>query len=326
MNTGIDIGYSAVKAISGERRITFPSVVGTPERARFSLNGNAGADIFLNLPDGSTWLIGQGAVEQSRFAPRPEDRDWIITPAYNRLMLAAFTELTAATACDLLLVTGLPVAFYETDRGRLRDLFLGEHRAGREGRRQQLFRVTDCRVIPQPFGALLAHTLDDRGRVTDQDLATGAVGIIDVGGKTTNLLSVNRLSEIARETASVNVGAWDVARAVGDHLATLCPDLVLRDHQIIETIISRTVTYYGETVELGVVVDSKLEPMAEDVIARATQLWNGGASLKAILVSGGGAHLLSPYIRRRFRHARVVADPVFANALGYWRLAQRLNS
>jgi hypothetical protein len=77
-------------------------------------------------------------------------------------------------------------------------------------------------------------------------------------------------------------------------------------------------------VDLGPTVEAALEPMAEQVIAQATQLWNGGASLGAILVSGGGALLLGPYIKRHFRHARVVSDPVFANALGYWRFAQRL--
>ena len=39
MNIGLDVGYSAVKAIAGTRRVTFPSVVGTPDRARFSLDG-----------------------------------------------------------------------------------------------------------------------------------------------------------------------------------------------------------------------------------------------------------------------------------------------
>lgn len=325
MNLGLDIGYSAVKAIAGGRPpVTFPSVVGTPERARFSLNDAAGSEIFLELPDGATWLVGQGAVEQSRFVNRREDRSWIESDEYYHLAMAAFTELTTATSIELLVVTGLPVAYYQVDRDRLHDLFLGEHRAGRPGRRQQVFRVTDCRVIPQPFGALLALALDDRGRIADQGLATGAVGIIDVGGKTTNLLSVNRLAEIARETASVNVGAWDVARAVRDHLTVACPDLALRDHQVIEAVIRRQVNYYGDTVDLGAVVDEALEPMAEQVIAEATHLWNGGASLKAILVSGGGALLLGPAIKRRFRHAQVVEDPVFANALGYWRLAQRL--
>jgi len=39
MNVGMDIGYSAVKVVSGpDRMVTFPSVVGTPDRARFSIN------------------------------------------------------------------------------------------------------------------------------------------------------------------------------------------------------------------------------------------------------------------------------------------------
>jgi len=238
-------------------------------------------------------------------------------------VLATLTELTTATSCDLTVVTGLPVAYY-SDKDKLRDLLLGEHRASREGRRSQVFRVGDCRVIPQPFGALLSLALDDRGRVADTELATGTVGVIDVGGKTTNLLSVNRLSEIARETASVNVGSWDAMRAVRDYLSNHCPDLVLRDHQVIEAMIARQVKYYDGNVDLSEVVDAALEPMAAQIVAQATQLWNAGASLSAILVSGGGALLLGPAIQRHFRHARVVEDPVFANAVGYWRFAQRI--
>jgi len=324
MNAGLDVGYSAVKAVGNDQRVTFPSVVGTPDRARFSLDGASENGIVLNLVDG-TFLVGQGAVEQSRFAPRREDRAWIESDEYYRLMLATFTELTTATSCELIVVTGLPVAYYG-DKDKLRDLLLGEHRASREGRRGQVFRVTDCRVIPQPFGALLSLALDDRGRVADTELATGKIGIVDVGGKTTNLLSVNRLAEIARETASVNVGSWDAMRAVQDWLSNHCPDLVLRDHQVIEAMIARSVAYYDGKVDLGDVVDQALEPMAAQIVAQATQLWNAGASLSAILVSGGGALLLGPAIKKHFRHARVVEDPVFANAIGYWKFAQRIGA
>ena len=322
MNTGLDVGYSAVKAIAGDRRVTFPSVVGTPDKARFSLNGASENDIVLNLADG-TFLVGQGAVEQSRFAPRWEDRDWIKSGEYYRLVLAAMTELTTATSCELTVVTGLPVAYY-TDKDRLRDLLLGEHRASREGRRSQVFRVTDCRVIPQPFGSLLSLALDNRGRVQDTELSEGTVGVIDAGSNNTNLLSVNRLAEIAKETASVNVGSWDAARMVQGWLDNHCPDLELRDHQIMEAMINRTIPYYDEKIDLSEIVDAALEPMAAQIVAQATQLWNAGASLSAILVSGGGALLLGPAIKKRFRHARVVEDPVFANAVGYWRFAQRI--
>jgi plasmid segregation protein ParM len=278
--------------------------------------------IVVNLPGDGTWLVGEEAIAQSRFVDRREDRAWIASDAYRRLILAGFTELTTATSCDLLVVTGLPVAFY-ADRDALRDRFLGQHRVTREGRRTQQFRVTECRVIPQPFGALLAEALNNQGKIVNQDLATGAVGVIDIGSKTTNLLSVNRLAEIGRETASVNVGAWDVARAVRSHLADHCPNLELRDHQIIDEIVARQVRYYGAPIDLGDMIDSTLEPMADQVIAQATQLWNGAAGLDTILVAGGSALLLGPYLGRAFPHVRVVDNPVFANALGYWRFAQR---
>ena len=323
MNAGIDIGYSAVKAKTAAKQVTFPSLVGTPDRARFSLNGPAD-EIILNLPVG-TWLVGQGAVELSRFAPRWEDRSWIESDEYYRLVLASFTELTTATSCDLTVVTGLPVAYYG-DKDTLRDLFLREHRVAREGRRSQTFRVSECRVIPQPFGALLSVALDNRGRVQDTELATGTVGVIDAGSNNTNLLSVKRLAEIAKETASVNVGAWDAARMVQDWLDDHCPDLELRGHQVMEAMIARSVPYYDEKVDLSEVVDAALEPLATQVVSQATQLWNAGAGLSAILVSGGGALLLGPAIKKHFRHARVVEDPVFANVIGYWKFAQRIGT
>jgi PRTRC genetic system protein D len=322
MNLGIDMGYSSIKAVAGQRRVSFPSIVGTPEAGRFSLDAQ-GESLVLAAP--AHVSVGKGAVAQSRFLNRREDRAWIESDEYYCLFLAALTELTTATVVDLLVVTGLPVAFYG-DKATLRQRLSGVHRVTREGRHAQTFKVSDCRVIPQPFGALLAAALDERGRIADPGLATGSVGVIDVGGKTTNLLSVKRLTEIGRETESVSVGAWDVVRTVRAFLADRCPNLELRDHQVVDAIIARQVRYYGEWVDLTPVVDAALEPMAQQVIAQATQLWNGGAGLDAILIAGGGALLLGPCLMAHFHHARIVTDPVFANAEGYWRLAQRLRS
>ncbi len=77
-------------------------------------------------------------------------------------------------------------------------------------------------------------------------------------------------------------------------------------------------------LERGVSAQIMRPLTADAVIAEATQLWNGGAGLDAILVTGGGAHLLGSRITAHFRHAQVVEEPVFANALGYWRFAQYL--
>lgn len=319
MNAGMDVGYSSTKAVSDDRHVTFPSAVGTPDKARFSLNRNK--SIVLTHPQHIQ--VGEAAISQSRFLNRREDRHWIEGEEWYALALAALTELTSATVAEVVIVTGLPVAFYN-DKAQVRDRLLGVHKVQREGRRAQLLKVTDCRVIPQPFGALLSATLDNRGRIADKKLAMGAVGVVDVGGKTTNLLSVNRLSEIGRETASVNVGAWDVVRTMRGWLSDRCPELDLRDHQVIEAIVSHQVRYYGEPIDLTGAIEAAVEPLANQVLAEATQLWNGGAALDAVLVSGGGALLLGPRITAHFRHAQVVDAPVFANAVGFWKFAQRV--
>jgi len=321
MNLGIDIGYSAVKAVSGERRVTFPSAVGTPDKARFSLNGGD-ATIILMAP--AHVQVGEGAIQQSRFIQRREERRWIESDEWYTLFLAALTELsTTPYDAAVRIVTGLPVAFF-SDKDTVQKRLTGEHTAQREGRHSQRFNVVSATVIPQPFGTLLTASLDNRGRIVDQTIAGGAIGVIDCGGKTTNLLSVNRLTEISHETASVNVGAWDAVRAMRGWFDEHCPDLDLRDHQVIERIIARSTKYYGKEVDLSEAVDAILKPLAGEVLAAATQMWNGAAALDAILVSGGGALLLGPYIGEYFPHARVVQEAVFANAVGFWKFAERL--
>jgi plasmid segregation protein ParM len=322
MLAGIDVGYSDVKAISGDRRSFFASVVGSPDQAHFSLSSN-GRGIMLTAP--RRVLVGEEAVTQSRFLNRREDRGWIKSEEWLDLFLAAVSELTTATSVDLDVVTGLPVAFYD-DKGVVQEQLVGEHRVQREGRHAQLVRVGQVRVIPQPFGSLLAEVLSERGAIADKRLAKAAVGIIDVGGKTCNLLSVNRLTEIGRETSSVNVGGWDLVRGVRAWLSDEYPGLDdLRDHRLSEAIQSRELRYYGKPVEeFGAVVDDLAADLADQVVAEAGHLWNGGAMLDAILVTGGGALLLGDLIQSHWPHARLVKDPVAGNALGYYKFARRV--
>lgn len=318
MNIGLDIGYSHTKAVTTSKQIGFPSIVGTPDVSRFTLDEPQDS-LILTHP--VQVQVGEGALIQSRFTHRREDRAWVHSDEWYTLALAAMTELTPGSP-EMNIVTGLPVSFF-SDREIVRTRLLGEHKVQRAGRRAQSLRVTRCRVIPQPYGTLLSMCLGNHGRVTNTELATGHVGVVDVGGKTTNLLSVSRLSEISRETVSIPLGAWDVVRAVKTWLAEHCPALNVRDHQVITAIVDREVSYYGTPVDLTEIVEQTLSPMAEQVLSEATQLWNGGAGLNVILITGGGARLLGPRIVEHFPHGVIVDDPVYANSIGYYKLSQR---
>ncbi len=324
MNAGIDVGYSHTKVVAQGIAQRFPSICGNVERERFALNGRDAGVVILDIPNDGKWVVGAGALRLSRFKPRHEDRDWIETPAYLRYYLAGLTELTTANYCEIQVVTGLPVTYFSQDRERLTSRLAGEFRVQREGRNWQRFRVTQVAVIPQPFGTLLCEVLDDRGRIVNKDLATGRVGIIDIGGKTTGYLSVDNLAEVPPETGSIDVGCWEALTLIRDAVNAKYPGLELEDHEIAAVVSNgATVRYYGEPQDVSEIVADALAPLAERIIAEATTLWNGGARLDTILVTGGGAALVGPAICRRFRHARIVRDGSFANARGYYRFGRR---
>lgn len=318
MIVGIDGGYSAFKTLSGDKTIHLPSVVGTVDKARFSMNGQH--DIILSVNDSAQMMVGEAAIRQSRFTARREDRGWIESPEYLSLVGASLTELTNASRVDLNIVTGLPVAFYERDKEALRDLYKGEHRVLRDGRTTQVFRVQECRVIPQPFGTVFSEAINAKGVLQSNVYSTGNIGIIDIGGKTTNLLSVSRLEEISNNTASVNRGAWDIVRAFRNFAETAYPGLEeLKDHEIISVIVSKKRNYFGQKLDLTDTIDAIVSPLANDILSEAGNLWSNGALLDAILITGGGALLMGDYITSQYKHSAIVDDPVNANARGYYR-------
>ena len=319
---GADIGYSHVKVVTTTHHTIFPSVVGTADRPRFGLDDHA--HILLHYPTGDLY-VGQGAIDHSRFLDRREDRGWIHTAEYNALVDAALSEVDTGDT-QVRLVTGLPLAYY-SDKDDLRQTLLGSREVHRDGRTPATYEVIAVRVLPQPFGSLLSVALNPDGTVRDASLLTNLVGVIDVGGHTTNVLTAIGGTEQVRATTSVPSGAWDVMRSVQAQLSETCRESHLNAHQLMEAIVARRLSYFGRDVDLTTVVEKAIKTLSDRVISAASQLWGAGADLRSILVTGGGAHLLGDHIRAHFsRHegVTVLDEPVYANAAGYYRFGRWL--
>ena len=318
MITAIDIGYAYTKVAANDHTAIYPSVVGSPDLPRF---GTSHYDAIVIENGMGRVSVGDAAIEQSRFVDHREDRTWISSDQYKALYYAALTEASRGTRVDMTLISGLPLAFYE-DRRTLENILAGEHRVYRQYDNGPMTHVYNVKayVIPQPFGALFSLGFSPSGTIADAAILQGRIGIIDVGGKTVNLLTAEKGGEVIRSTASVNRGCWNIVRAVERELSQICSDLSPRPHEIIQYIQDKAVPYYGAQVDISQMLDELTIPFARSIIASATQLWNGGASLDTILISGGGAHIIGPQLQAHFsrhRDVRVVEDPVFANVRGY---------
>lgn len=326
MNTGLNIGYSHTKAIANVngdlRQVHFPSVVGSPDEVHWSPGFGQNGVRSIRLVEPEPVLIGEEAILQSRFLNRREDRSWVTSREWYLLALAALSELTRVST-TISVVTGLPVAYFN-DRDAVQAALTGTHRVQQDGRNAQTLTIDKVAVIPEPYGTLFDLLWDNRGQVADASIATGFFGIIDCGGKTTNLLTVNRCHEIGRNTTSIPVGVWDAVRAMRAHLEDYCAGLELRDHQVVQALIDRKVRYRGDDVDLRHATATILAELAGQIAGQVTQIWSGMANMDAVLITGGGALLFGPALTARvdFTQTRIVRDPVFANARGFWKYAQ----
>jgi len=324
---GIDLGYGYCKAASPIGESIFASAIGTPDTGRFGLNLNGTRQLVV---DGNTWLVGEEAVEQSRFLQRREDRRWIESDEYHTLLIAALDAAINGNGGEhqVLLVTGLPLAYYD-DKDSLQNRLLGRFTVQRKGSSPRHVRIRECRVVPQPFGSLFSLAFNEQGQIVDGALLDSVVGIIDIGSKTTNILATSKARELLKASSSVNSGGWDIVRSIRTELEQTFQDLDMRDHQVAQAIVDRHAKYYGRVVDLGTIIDDVVQPFAEQVAATASQLWNRGATMDTILIAGGGAHLVGQTLKQHFsRHVdvRIVPEPQMANVRGYYRYAQFLAS
>jgi plasmid segregation protein ParM len=318
---GVDIGYANTKIVSPRHKFMFPSIVGTPEKSQFKLMG--AADMVINL-DGRGYNVGESVIRQSRFSVRQESREWISTKDYRVLFYAALASVAHAGETQAHIVTGLPIAFYELDKDALKSIFEGVHVVEREEQPRIVVNVMKCNVIPQASGTLLNEALDDTGAVSNPQLATGSAGIIDIGGKTTNIMHANKLGDIRKETESINLGGWDLVSAMGQPIERLCPGGSFKEHEIADAIRLKAIMYKGETIDLSGIIAEIATPMAENIVAAANALWDT-AKIQSILLTGGGANLLGDVIIDLIDHknVRIVEDPVFSNVYGYLKLATK---
>jgi plasmid segregation protein ParM len=319
----IDIGYSHTKGASDGRRTLFPSVWGEVQQSHLDLD-LATRNGYLQIETGDgTWFVGDAAIEQSGLQSRRQDRNWILTPEYRALVLAAITELTNASGIALRMVTGLPVGYFG-DRARVIEQLKGIHQVRRAGRRHaQRIDISDVVVLPQGLAAVLSEALDDHGKVKPGPVAEGTVGLIDIGGHTVNVATFTELREVARQTASIDAGMWGPIVEIGKRINNAFPGQELRGHDVVEAVKRGTIRHYGEERDISGIARDVLKPFARKIVDEASQVWGSAARLDVLLIAGGGAEVVGATLEAEYPHARVVGNPQWANAEGYLKFGRR---
>lgn len=328
LTLGLDIGYGAVKAVTGETSLVFPSVCGHARDIKFQADEIAARHPGDQLRDDfGTWFVGDLALTQLppgdllRLRGRTADEAALGNVFRVRLAKAALGKLfpgcTGGEAVHLRVATGLPVD-HMPDAPDLKAALLGQHVVKTETT-DFIANITEVMIMPQPYGTIYAQTLTESGEVNPAHTYM-RTGVCDVGTFTVDLALDDDGEFVDAESGSVEGGVSGVLERIAallerEHRQKIPPKLV-------ETVL-RTGQFRakGEVIDYSAAVESALEPLRSATLNLLSEKWKTGTTVDVIYLSGGGAELVYEAVSEAYGQTQLVTQAQLANARGYLRYA-----
>jgi hypothetical protein len=138
---------------------------------------------------------------------------------------------------------------------------------------------------------------------------------------TTDLILVEELEYIEARSGSIEVG---VSTAIDMIQKLLLDDyrITYEPHELDAALRRGWLVIEGRKQPLDGLASDRLDPVARSIEAQARTLWNM-STLTAIVLAGGGALALKPWLAPLFERAIYARDAAMANAAGFLRYGRR---
>ena len=329
----VDVGFGRVKALSAERQLEFPSVVGPWREIRYKTEvaTNGFLDQLAVEYVGQKLFLGDMAYRQST-ARMNMSIDRFCGVEGMALMLASIAMLLNPrrdVTCQL--VTGLPVNAYAMQKDRYANVLLGRHYIkllGANGTHEDWYiTIVQCKVLPQPMGTVFSYVLDDSGRLTARELASSRLAVLDVGANTVDLCRVDSLQFIDRESTSFSdIGVFECYRQLSLEIYNAF-GIEIPPEEVEPHILNSAIKVGGRFHSIADIKNRVYLAAAEKIVSRVRNVWRNSWQFDKIFVTGGGALVFGEQIARVLNspgQVEVCEQGTFSNTLGYLKFGQRV--
>lgn len=321
----LDIGNGYVKARGPNgASVSYPSLVAEVAENMpgfdFSLNG---ADKFVIGYRDRQWAIGDTVRYEGMAVQTVTHRSRISMDFYRVLFASALSEVVRSSARISAVISLPPAAYF--DKERQKAVISGVYDVQRiTGHGPVKFHyelnANDIRVIPEGLGSVCVLALDERGRQRGNTyLLAESVGIVDVGTYTTDLIQLDHLRLVKSGCTSLQTALHQIHERLRAYASGCGVDI--RPHEI-DMILQRG--YFlklGDRVRFDDVVTDWARELAAVISGQIRSVWNGGDAVDRIVITGGGAAYVEPFLKLEYPHLRIIEEiePFFANCEGGYR-------
>ncbi len=321
----LDIGNGYVKARGpNNASVSYPSllaeVVENMPGFDFSLNG---AGKFVIGYRNKRWAIGDTVRYEGMAVQSVTHRSRINMDFFRVLMASALSEVVRDSARLCAVVSLPPDAYF--DKEKYKAVISGVYDVQRvAGPGPVTYRYEldagDIRVIPEGLGSVCVMALDDRGRQRENTyLLNEAVGIVDVGTYTTDLIQLDRLRLVKSGCISVQSALHEIHVRLRTYASSCGVDM--RPHETDNVLQRGYFLKMGDRVRFDDVVVEWARELARVISGQIRSVWNGGDAVERIIITGGGAEYVEPFLKMEYPHLRLIeeTEPFFANCEGGYR-------
>lgn len=324
----IDVGYGHTKFTDGRNADgtiiadSFPSQSPLAPEEELSVGVMQRRETFRVPIDDRIYEVGKG-VSQALHSSHESailDHDYALSAPYAARLYGALNYMRPNLPghCIDFLILGLPLNTYRTQRRfDVAKRFTGELTINTKGDKVLVRR---CEVFPQPLGSYLMF-LNANAQAIKALKTPPEVLVLDPGYNTFDWFVCQGMS--ANESSNaVTRGMSAVIKLIAERIirgqksdASVTEVIRLIDRSLST---GEELTLYGHPVELDKYIDAG-RPVTEEAAQAVKNAIGAGASIKAIVLTGGGARFYLDAVKDKFPRHRVeiLEEPALANVRGF---------
>jgi len=328
MDISNDSGFGFRKTMGNGKQIKFSSLVGDIQKGDFALAGTLSKQPRTIEVDGlGGFAFGSTAQTQSALPSHAQDSEWVLSDQYLAGVLLGISSCMAASTHNVAvrLTTGLPYKDFSRYSQALKDRLLGSYRVRRNGQDSQLISIEKVLRIPQGFGPIFYHLLDEKGLVRKvAPIDNIRIGCCNIGSNTVEIATIDvdlsdpncpGLDMVKIGTDSRAIGTFTMLPLLRDLLAEQYPGQHFDDFELLEILETGLAWRYGniQEIDLGP-IKAKFQEMIIDTLSNVYKDTEKGR-LFSIVATGGGAHLVD--LSSWHQNIWLSNDPQWDTAAGY---------
>lgn len=325
----IDDGYGDWKGTNGKKIIRIPNVYADFKpipsndfKNEHSIDKDEYSDPLYSYisytGDEGSFVIGETALKQSMdinwYGGEEKHKD-IGFPIILKTFLGLLSD-SESSVLDLL-VMGLPCDRDTKNRHiELENIVLNHHKMNlvlSDGfSLNKDIHVNNLIVKKQPFGSFCDLLLDDYGDVYNKELANGFVVVVDIGSRTLNIYTINKMEEMNDLITTTNNGMYTsyfrvrdfVKNKIGFNIPTGKLPLVIKEGEF-------------QGYDLREVIEKSHLRLANDIkTVLDTMFVNSYGYISHILFTGGGSEVLKEHLSNLFYKYNIIFLDRYATARG----------